>query len=65
MSISKKIYGRVLIRRVMESTKRQVAERQGGFRFGRGGIDQIFVMKQLVEKHREKRKALYVAFMDL
>ena len=28
-------------------------------------IDQIFVVKQLVEKYREKMKELHVAFMDL
>ena len=39
---------------VTESTKEQVAEEQRGFRSGRGCIDQIFVLKQLVEKYREK-----------
>ena len=38
---------------------------QGGFRSGRGCVDQIFVLKQLVEKYREKRKELHVTFMDL
>ena len=38
-------YGRVFIIRVRESTKEQVAEEQGGFRSGRGCIDQIFVLK--------------------
>ena len=50
---------------VIKSTKEQVAEEQGGFRSGRGYIDQISVLKQLVEKYREKRKELHVAFMDL
>ena len=35
---------------VIESRKEQVAEEQGGFRYGRGCIDQIFALKQLVEK---------------
>ena len=65
MNIPEKIYGRVLISRVIESTKEQVAEEQGGFRSGRGCTDQIFVLKQLVEKYREKRKELQVAFKDL
>ena len=37
----------------------------GGFRSSRGCIDQIFVFKQLVQKYREKRKELHVAFTDL
>ena len=48
LSIPGKIYGRVLINRVIESTKEQVAEEQGGFRSGRGCIDQIFILKRLV-----------------
>ena len=47
---------------MIESTKEQVAEEQGGFRSGRGCISRIFVLKQLVEKYREKRKELRVAF---
>ena len=50
---------------MIERTKEWVAEEQGGFRSGKGCIDQIFVLKQLVEKSREKRKELHVAFMDL
>ena len=53
-----------MISRVKESTKEQVAEEQGGFRLGRRFIDQIFVLKQLVEKYREKRKELHnIAFI--
>ena len=58
LSISGKIYGRVLISRVIESTKEQVAEDQGRFRSGRGCIDQIFVLEQLVEKDREKKERI-------
>ena len=65
MSIPGKIYGKVLINRVIESTKEQVAEEHGIFRLGRGSIDQIFVLKQLVEKYRKKWKEFHVAFMDL
>ena len=43
----------------MESTKEQVTEEQGGC------IGQILVLKQLVEKYREKKMELYVTFMDL
>ena len=60
-----KICGRVLINIVIESVKEQVAEEQGGFRSSRGCIDKLFVLKQLVEKYRAKRKELHVAFMDL
>ena len=41
---------------MIESTKEQVAEEQGEFKYGMRCIDQIFVLKQLVEKYREKKK---------
>ena len=50
---------------MIKSRKEEVAEEQGGFRSGRGYIDQISVLRQLVEKYREKRKELHVGFMDL
>ena len=49
----------------MESMKSQVGEKQRGFLSGGGGVDQIFVSKRLVKKYKEKRKELYVPFMDL
>ena len=55
----------VLINRMIGSTKEQVPEEHRGSRPGRGCIDQIFVLKQLVQKYREKRKEVHVAFMDM
>ncbi len=49
----------------MEVTEGKVSEEQGGFRKGRGYVDQIFAMKMLVEEYLGKDKKLYAAFMDL
>ena len=54
-----------MISRGSESTKENVAKEQGGFRSGRGCVDHIFVLKQVVEKDRERKKNLYVVFMAL
>ena len=43
----------------------RLLEEQAGFRSGRGCIDQIFVISQLVEKHLEKEKKMFAAFVDL
>ena len=32
---------------------------------GKGCVDQAFVLKQMAEKERDKRKELYAAFVDL
>ena len=65
LSIPGKVYGRVVIEKVRELTERLVGEEQGGFRQGRGCVDQIFVMNQLSEKYVSKGKSLHVAYIDL
>ncbi len=49
-----KLYGQILTERLME-VKGKLSEEQGGFRKGRGCVDQIFAMKRLVEEYSEKR----------
>ena len=65
LSIPGKVYGRIVIERVMEITEGRISEEQGGFRKGRGCVDQIFTVKMLTEKYLMKGKKLYAAFMDL
>ncbi len=50
LSIPGKLYGRILTERLMEVTKGKVSEDQGGFRKGRGCVDQIFAMKRVLRK---------------
>ena len=38
---------------------------QGGFRAGRGCVDQIFNLKQIGEKAQEKKRKAYESFMVL
>ena len=42
-----------------------IDDEQGGFRAGRGCVAQIFTLKQIGEKAREKKRSLYVGFIDL
>ncbi len=42
-----------------------MSEEQGGFRKGRGCVDQIFAKMMLVEEYLEKDKKLYSACMEL
>ena len=65
LSIPGKVYGRVLIVRVMEITDSKISQEQGGFRKGRGCIDQIFTVKSVAEKYINKGRKLYAAFIDL
>ena len=65
MSIVGKVFARVLNERVKVLTGDKVMDEQGGFRSGRGCTDQIFAVKQIVEKSIEKDKKVYMAFVDL
>ena len=55
LSVPGKVYGRILIDRVIEHSEVQIGEEQSGFRKGRSCADQIFVLRQLSEKMTEKR----------
>ncbi len=48
----------------MQITGSRVSEEQGGFRKGRGCVDQIFSLRMTVEKMLMKGKKVYEAFID-
>ena len=54
LSMVGKIYARILIDRVCRVTRSLIDDEQGGFREGRVCIDQIFTLKQVVEKAQEE-----------
>ncbi len=53
-SVPGKIYGRILIEKLMQVTEKKVSDEQGGFRNGKSCVDQIFVIKMLVEEYLGK-----------
>ena len=60
LSIVGKLYGRALNERMVKITEWSMGEVQGGFRRGRGCVDQVFTLRMIAEKYREKRKDLYI-----
>ena len=65
MSVVGKIYAGILVERVRRVTEGLIGEEQGAFRSGRGCVDHIFTLKQMIEEMREKKNELYLGFMDL
>ena len=59
-----KIILKIIAHRIKDRLKSEIAEEQAGFRPGRGTRDQVFNLKQIIEKHREFRKPLYLCFID-
>ena len=65
LSIAGKVFAKILNDRVRCLTENRLLEEEAGFRSGRGCIDQIFIIRQLMEKYLEKDKKMYAAFIDM
>ena len=65
LSVVGKIYARIVSDRLKVLTNALVMDEQGGFRAGRGCIDQVFAVRQVFEKVIKKDKVVYAAFVDL
>ena len=65
LSVVGKVYGRILIERVIECTDGAIGGEQCGFRKGMSCSDQVFAVRQICEKKLEKHQDVFWAFMDL
>ena len=65
LSVVGKVYGKILVKRIREGTEGMICDEQGGFRRGRGCVDQIFAVRQVCEKYLAKEKDVYWAYMVL
>ena len=65
LSITGKIFARILLNRLLEFSEFVLPESQYGFRSGRGTIEMNFCARQLLEKAREQRTPLAMIFFDL
>ena len=63
MAHTMKIWERIIERRLREETS--IGEEQFGFMPGRSTTDAVFALRQILEKHREKRRGMHVIFIDL
>lgn len=64
LSVTGKVYSRILFERIREHRDARTREQQAGFRPGRGCIDQIFTLRQVFEKREAFRKPFVVLFID-
>jgi Reverse transcriptase (RNA-dependent DNA polymerase) len=63
MSHTMKLWKRVIEHRLRNLTT--VSKNQFGFMPGRSTIETIFLIKQLMERHRKQKKDLHMIFIDL
>ena len=59
------MYAKVLNDRVKLMTAEKVMDEQGRFRAEKGCNDQMFGVRQVVEKTIEKDRSVYIVFVDL
>ena len=60
LSVVGEVFASVLNDRVKGLTEEGVIDEQGGFRSGRGCLDQIVAVKQVIEKMIEKDKVMFM-----
>ena len=63
MSHTMKLWKRVIEHRLTRITR--VSMNQFGFMPGRSTMEAIFLIRQVMERYREKKKDLHMVFIDL
>jgi len=65
MDVTGKVFSGILRRRLERWYEGKIAEEQGGFRKGRGCVDQAYTLAQVMLKRLEMQKLTYLCFVDL
>jgi exonuclease III len=63
--VASKVLSRIILNRIQSLLDKQLMEEQAGFRTNRSTIDQIFILKMVMEKSRNYNKPLFMCFIDI
>ena len=64
MSVPCKVFGRMLIDRIRDGVDIKMREEQAGFRRGMSTVEQIFILRNIIEQDVEWQSTLYITFVD-
>ncbi|XP_039403554.1 uncharacterized protein LOC120409474, partial [Mauremys reevesii] len=64
LSVLGKVFCRVLLQRIRQAVEEVLREEQTGFRSGRGCVDQIFVLRMIMEQSLEWNSPLFINYLD-
>ena len=64
LTVTGKIFARIILNRIHASLDRYLMEEQAGFRSRRSTIGQIFILKTIMERSREFNQPLHMCFID-
>jgi hypothetical protein len=65
VAVASKVLSGIILRRLLEYRESQIRENQAGFRPGRGCIDHIFTLRQVLEQRHTFQRPTMVVFLDL
>ena len=64
LSIPSKIMAKIIIRRISDAVDLHLRKEQAGFRKGKRCLDQIFILRNIIEQCTEWQRQLYINFID-
>ena len=64
LSVPSKILGKVIVDRIRDGVDNKLREEQAGFRRGRSTVEQLFILRNIVEQSAEWNAPLYINFVD-
>ena len=63
-SFPSKVFGRVLIERIRDGVNSKLRDEQACFGSGRGTVEHIFILRNIIEQVVEWQATLYITFVD-
>lgn len=64
LPLASKVLSKILISRIQGGVDSLLRKEQAGFRRGRGTVDQIFILRNILEQVNEWNATLYIHFVD-
>ena len=64
LPVASKVLSRILINRIHAGVDHTLRKEQAGFRRGRGTVNQIFILRNILEQANEWNATMYIHFVD-
>ena len=64
LPIASKVMGRILISRIQDGVDHRLRKEQVGFRSGRGTVEEIFILRNILEEVDEWNTTMYFHFAN-
>ena len=64
LPLASKVLSRILINRIQDGVDPLLRKEQAGFRRGRGTVNQIFILRNILEQANEWNSTMYIHFVD-